>query len=72
MRQNFLGPTVTRVLHIHRFTPGPGKKELGGTVSGMSARGGKPAQETPLFLLKKKAKKKGVRARARAFLACSD
>ena len=49
MRHNFLGPAVTRILHIHRFTPGPGKKELGGTVSGMSARGGKPAQETPFF-----------------------
>jgi hypothetical protein len=37
----FLGPTVTRVLHIHRFTPGPSKKELDGTMSGMSATGGK-------------------------------
>ena len=35
MRHNFLGPTVTRVLHVHRlkrctcFTPGPGNQGNG-------------------------------------------
>ena len=65
MRNNFLDPTVTRVLHIHRFTPGPGKKELGGTMSGMSAK----RREEKQFLSEKEGYKKGARARPRAFLA---
>ena len=59
MRHNFLFSTVTRVLHVPRFTPGPGEKELGGAISGMccsmSARREKPGQENPFFPLKKEA-----------------
>ena len=56
MRHTFLGPTVTRVLHMHSFTPGPGKTESGGTMSGMRREAGQ--ENRCFFFLKKKATKK--------------
>ena len=69
MRHNFQGPTVTRVLHIHRFTPGPGKNELGGTMSGMSARGGKPAQENHFLFSEKEGEKKRNKSKSESALS---
>jgi hypothetical protein len=59
MRHNFVNPTVTRVLNIYHFTPGPWKKEfcfqrkeiLDGSMNGMSSTGGKLGQENPYQVL---------------------